>query len=166
MNAIRAIDRALARLERLAAVALLVVTVTIVVAQVFFRYVLNSSLGWSEEAARYLFIWSAALGFSSCVEAKRLFSFDMLVSILGPTARRLCALLFAGAAAVLLWVLIVDGSRLAAATLSQHSPAIGVPIGAAYAALPVMGVLIALHLLASIGRRAGEIDVPHEEDDK
>jgi TRAP-type C4-dicarboxylate transport system permease small subunit len=166
VKALRAVNRVLSRLERFAAVSLLIVTVTIVVAQVFFRYVLNSSLGWSEEGARYLFIWSAALGFSSCVEAKRLFSFDMVVSALPPPARRLCKLLFAGAAAVLLWVLIVDGTRLAAATLSQHSPAIGVPMGAAYAALPVMGVLITLHLLASIGRPAGETGIPGEETGK
>ena len=68
---LRTIDRVVARWERGAAVALLAVTVVIVVLQVFFRYVLNSSLSWSEEAARYLFIWAALLGFSSCVEARR-----------------------------------------------------------------------------------------------
>ncbi len=67
----------------------------------FFRYVLNSSLSWSEEAARYLFIWSAVLGFSSSVEAQRLFRFDMVARRLPPLSARLCAGLY-GAAAVAL----------------------------------------------------------------
>ena len=154
MTVLRTIDAAVARWERGAAVALLAVTVLIVVLQVFFRYVLGSSLGWSEEAARYLFIWAAVLGFSSCVEARRLFSFEMIAAALPPAGRRLCSALFVIAACVFVWVLVVDGGALVAGTLTQTSPAIGVPMAAAYAALPVGGVLIALHLLAALGTPA------------
>ena len=38
--------------------------------------------------------------------------------------------------------------------MTQTSPAIGVPMAAAYAALPVGGVLIAIHLLAALGAPA------------
>lgn len=154
MSLLRTIDAALARWERGAAVTLLAVTVTIVVLQVFFRYVLNSSLSWSEEAARYLFIWAALLGFSSSVEARRLFSFEMIAAHLPPAGRRACGLLFAIAAVAFLWVLVVHGGVLVARTMTQTSPAIGVPMAAAYAALPVGGVLIAIHLLAALGAPA------------
>lgn len=141
----------MARWERGAAVALLAVTVVIVILQVFFRYVLNSSLSWSEEAARYLFIWAALLGFSSSVEAGRLFSFEMLAARLPPAGRRLCAALFALAAVAFVWALVVHGGSLAAKTISQSSPAMSMPMAFAYAALPVGGVLIALHFLARLG---------------
>ena len=151
MRWLRALDVRVARWERGAAVALLAVTVVIVILQVFFRYVLNSSLSWSEEAARYLFIWAALLGFSSSVEAGRLFSFDMLAARLPPAGRRLCAALFALAAVAFLWALVVHGGSLVAKTMSQSSPAMGMPMAIAYAALPVGGVLIALHFLARLG---------------
>ena len=154
MSLLRTIDAALARWERGAAVTLLALTVTIVVLQVFFRYVLNSSLGWSEEAARYLFIWAALLGFSSSVEARRLFSFEMIAAHLPPAGKRACGVLFAIASVAFLWVLIVHGGALVARTMTQTSPAIGVPMAAAYAALPVGGVLIAVHLLAALGLTA------------
>jgi C4-dicarboxylate transporter DctQ subunit len=38
------------------------VTITLIFAQVIFRYALQSSLSWSEELARYLFVWQVWLG--------------------------------------------------------------------------------------------------------
>jgi TRAP-type C4-dicarboxylate transport system permease small subunit len=145
------IDRGLARWERGTAVALLAVTVAIVVLQVFYRYVLNSSLSWSEEAARYLFIWAALLGFSSCVEAGRLFSFEMLAARLPRVGRLACGALFACAAVAFIWVLVFDGGLLVRHTMSQSSPAMGMPMAIAYAALPAGGILMAIHFLARLG---------------
>ena len=151
MTLLRRIDGVVARWERGVAVILLAATVAIVVLQVFFRYVLNSSLSWTEEAARYLFIWAALLGFSSSVEARRLFSFEMIAAHLPAAGQRACRVLFAIAAAAFLWVLIVNGSALVAHTMTQTSPAIGMPMAVAYGALPVGGVLVALHFIAALG---------------
>lgn len=151
MTALRQLDAAVARAERGVAVTLLAVTVTLVILQVFFRYVLNSSLSWSEEAARYLFIWAAVLGFSSSVEAQRLFRFDMMAQRLPPAAAAVCVGLYTLATVGFLWALIVSGGALVAGTMSQTSPAIRLPMALPYAALPVGGVLIGLHFLASLG---------------
>jgi TRAP-type C4-dicarboxylate transport system permease small subunit len=147
------IDRVVARWERGTAVALLAVTVAIVVLQVFYRYVLNSSLSWSEEAARYLFIWAALLGFSSCVEAGRLFSFEMLAARLPRAGRLACAALFGCAAVAFIWVLVYDGGLLVRHTMSQSSPAMGMPMAIAYAALPAGGLLMAIHFLARLAAK-------------
>ena len=48
----------------------LAVSVCVIFVQVFFRYVLNDSLSWSEELARYLYIWQGWLGIS-LIERKR-----------------------------------------------------------------------------------------------
>ena len=40
----------------------------IIILQVFYRYVLGSSLSWSEESARFLFIWVVLLGASMGVK--------------------------------------------------------------------------------------------------
>jgi len=156
MNALRWLDEALARLERVIAVLLLVSTVVVVMLQVFFRFVLDDSLSWSEESARFMFIWSAILGFSSSVHARRLFSFDMLFGRLSARGRRVCGAVYTLAAAGFVWVLVVDGARLVERTTSQFSAAIGVPMAWPYAALPVGGVLVAIHLLVQLLAPAGE----------
>jgi TRAP-type C4-dicarboxylate transport system permease small subunit len=151
VTALRAIDAAVARAERGVAVTLLAATVALVILQVFFRYALNSSLSWSEEAARYMFIWSAVLGFSSSVHARRLFSFDMVARRLSARGRAICAALFVIAAAGFLWALVIGGSALVAGTASQTSPAMSIPMALPYAGLPVVGVLVALHFVAALG---------------
>jgi len=51
-------------------VVLLVLMACIMIVQVFCRYVLHNSLGWSEELTRFLFIWSTFLSISYCIRQK------------------------------------------------------------------------------------------------
>ena len=39
----------------------LALMVSVILAQVFFRYVLNNALAWPDEAARFLMLWMTAL---------------------------------------------------------------------------------------------------------
>ncbi len=48
-------------LGRWIAVAALAVMVVVILAQVFFRYVLNNALPWPDEAARFLMLWMTGL---------------------------------------------------------------------------------------------------------
>ena len=54
----------LARLSQALTVVTLVGMVIVTFLQVIFRYVLQNSLEWSEEGARYLFVWTCYLSMS------------------------------------------------------------------------------------------------------
>ena len=56
------LNAALHRATCAASVALLAAIFAIMVLQIAFRYVLNAPLVWTEEAARYLYIWACYLG--------------------------------------------------------------------------------------------------------
>lgn len=63
-SAIEALERSLGRLNWLllnlckgAAIALLTVMTGIIVANVFYRYVLNDAVPWSEEIAKFVMVW-------------------------------------------------------------------------------------------------------------
>jgi len=48
------------------------------VIQVFFRYVVQSSLGWSEELSRYLFVWLIFIGSAVALPKGFHIAIDML----------------------------------------------------------------------------------------
>lgn len=57
-------------LEEILMTLLLIGISTIVIAQVFARYLFNNSLTWSDELTRYFLVWSAFLSVSYCVKKR------------------------------------------------------------------------------------------------
>jgi C4-dicarboxylate transporter DctM subunit len=62
----------------LSCILLLLTTVVVTVTQVFFRYVLNASLSWPEEMARWAFIWLVFIGMALGVQRDGHISLDVL----------------------------------------------------------------------------------------
>jgi len=75
MKAIRFIDE---NLEKILLVAMLLVMVIVVFAQVMMRFVFQNSLAWSEEVARYLFVWQVWLGASYAAKKTEHMKVDLL----------------------------------------------------------------------------------------
>ncbi len=61
---------------------LLGVAIAIIAAQVFWRYVLNNPLNWSEQTARCIFIWMMMLSVPVLFYRKGAVAFDLLVEAL------------------------------------------------------------------------------------
>jgi TRAP-type C4-dicarboxylate transport system permease small subunit len=127
--------------------------------QVFFRYVIGFSLIWSEEAARFLFVYLVFIGAAIGIRRGTHIGVDLLVQALPSGARRgvrlFSDLLVLAFSLVLLWL----GARIAAATMAQVSAAMGLPMGSIYAALALGGALMsveaALRLRATLRKEAG-----------
>lgn len=91
------------------AAALLIAAVTVLgVAQVFWRYVLNSSLVWSEELIRLLFVWLIFVGAASTAHLR----IDLLTDRSGPVVARTLAALRDVLAIGLLLVVVMGALRL------------------------------------------------------
>ena len=58
-------------LERYILFLLSAIMVVVIFIQVFMRYVMSNSLSWSEELARYCFIWLIYIGISYAVKHHR-----------------------------------------------------------------------------------------------
>jgi TRAP-type C4-dicarboxylate transport system permease small subunit len=121
------------------------VMVVVVAAQVFCRYVLNHSLFWSEELARYLLVWLTFLGATVAYHRRAHPSIDMLKSRVGPTVGRLMAIAGYLAALLFFGVLTVYGLQFAHFVRAQISPALQIPKWMILLALPVSGAILCLH---------------------
>jgi TRAP-type C4-dicarboxylate transport system permease small subunit len=155
---LRALDAAVGRLEALALGLLMALLTVVTFGQVVFRYGLNQPLFWSDEAARYVFVWTALIGAAACVRARVHYAMDALVQRLPPTWRRLCAGLAWAAIAGFVAVLLIYGWRDTVNAARQEALSLPMRMGWAYAAMPVGAALMLLHLLVAAIAGAPEPD--------
>ena len=136
--------------------ALVVAVCVVVLLQVLMRYLFAYPNPWSEEVSRFCFIWLSLLGASLAVEHRAHFGFDQVTKALAPRARRGVEI-FARAVVLLFSVLLIGtGIALMDLTMGERSPALGLPVALVYAAAPVSGVLIVVHMVAGwIGEDSG-----------
>jgi TRAP-type C4-dicarboxylate transport system permease small subunit len=111
----------------------------ITVVQVFNRYVLQSSLDWSEELARYLFIWAVYVGCSYATQMDRHLEVTILRTIFqGKFARPITILasIFTVAFCIFATILGIKFVIFLAGT-GQKTPALEVPAYWVYLCMPV-----------------------------
>src|SRR5262245_5391447 len=63
-------------------------TIAITFMQVIFRYGLDASLSWSEECARYLFVWTIFIGMSVATHRRQHIIVEVIVGLLPQWARQ------------------------------------------------------------------------------
>lgn len=121
--------------------------------QVVFRYVLSAPLPWSEEAARYCFVWIVFLGAALGLERGVHLGVDLLVNRMPEPMRRLTALVCDLLIAVFAAVIIYASIPVLHLNALQHSPALGVQMSWIYLAIPVSMALILLITAARVFTR-------------
>ena len=142
MKVIRWLD---ANLERVLCVALLALMSIIIVVQVFFRYVLQNSLQWSEEIARYMFIWLIYIGISYGVKMDKHIAVDAVYSFLPKKAKPFYALIGYVIFLVFAIIVVYYGVLVTAniAGSGQISNGAHVPMQYVYVA-PVVGMVLTI----------------------
>ncbi len=145
-------ERRFVQANRLLLIMLLAAMVVVVFANVCMRYLLGTSVIWSEEVARHLMIWLTFAGSGLALRNGAQIGIDTLQDALpAPAARALRALLVAGM--LLLFVALAwYGVDYALRTRFQISAALGVSMMYVYIGMPVGCALLAVHLLL-IARR-------------
>ena len=142
--------------EEILLVTSLVVTVSIIFYQVVMRYVFNSAPFWTEEVARYLFIWQIWLGTSIGVRERKHIRIELFGTLLVKTGkliqRNILEIII-----ILIWVaftifLTVSGIQLLMdqAEKGVVSVALRFPLHYAYAAVPVGCGIVTLRLLSQL----------------
>jgi TRAP-type C4-dicarboxylate transport system permease small subunit len=141
------IDDMLAKGESAVLIGLVVIMTVVVFLQVVYRYVLTQPLHWSEELARYLFVWISILGAALGLQKRGHFGMDFFYRMLPDKGRRLLLFMIYLLMGVVILVLLIQGISLVQKTTAQQSPAMEISMGWAYACLPVGGALMVIHLL-------------------
>lgn len=120
--------------------------------QVFMRYIMQDSLSWSEELARFLFVFFVYAGISYGVKMKRhvrVEAFTMWLPVRAKAVVRIAAdLLFLVFAVFVMYYGYWTAARIF--KLGQVSPALELPMGFVYATLPFCYVLVGIRLVQNL----------------
>lgn len=116
--------------------------------QVIMRYVFNSSLSWSEEVSRYLFVWMVFLGMSYGIKTGTHMRIDILEHFV-PKLKKSLGILADGCFLLFAVYMIGPGiSVLQSIKASgQTSPAGGVPMNIVYTSLFIGFVLVVFRIV-------------------
>lgn len=128
------------------------VSVIIIFVQVIMRYVVGESLSWSEELARYLFLWQIWVGASFAVKKKKHLRADVLqvvvpqklkypIEVLYTVIWLLFSIFFAYKSSILVSKIV---------TVGQLSAALRLPMQFAYASVPSGCILMSIRLFQKI----------------
>ncbi|MCL4761616.1 MAG: TRAP transporter small permease [Burkholderiales bacterium] len=139
---------AAARATDALAVVLFAAMFACVLAQVVFRYFLGSPLVWSDELARYLFVWCAFLGWVIAGRRRSHLAVTMGRERLSRRAQAALRLAGALAAAGFAAVLAFHGARIAQRNWDVETTALAVSTGVVYAIVPLAALAVGLYALS------------------
>lgn len=119
-----------------------------VLAQVGFRYFLGDPLVWSDELARYLFVWASFLGWIIAARRRSHLSIDTAVARLSPRGRAALRLVGAAVGVAFAAVLVFYGWRITQRNLDVDTTTLFFPMGVVYAIVPLAALAVGLYALA------------------
>ncbi len=124
------------------AISVLMVVVTL--AQVVFRYVIAAPLPWSEELARYCFVWIVFLGGAIGLSRGIHLGVDLFVNLLPDRFRPGLEALSNALIACFAAAVVYASYPVINMNMLQRSPAMGVQMSWIYIAIPISMCLIVL----------------------
>jgi len=148
-----ALQRLTAALDRCACwvcIGLLAVIFVVMVLQVSCRYVLGSPLVWSEEVARYLYIWVCFLGAPIALRRGNHIAITLFVDWLPSKVVRAISVFWHVIAFLFLVELAIQGAILAVRSHGLIAITIPVPWSLIYLVVPISAVLMMLETAEAI----------------
>ena len=124
---------------------LMAAMVVVIAAQVWYRFVLNDPLSWSEELGRYLFVWISFTGAAAGVRYQVHLGIDLLRKTLRPNAYRWVVIVVNTIIQAFLLVIIYWGFKILGVIKFQTSPSMNIPMIYPYMAVPVGSIFMLIN---------------------
>lgn len=158
MNFLKKLDD---KFEEYILVASLAFNVGLIFIQVLMRYAFKSSLSWSEELARYIFIWQTWLGTSLAVKYNKHIRVDVLKNFISLKNQKKLDYLVKVVWICFIAFLAYKGFSLTMMQFSRNqlSPALQMPLGFTYASMPIGCCFMIFRLIQQIFKEKNNTDM-------
>lgn len=141
-------DKGIQWMEKALICVAFLVMVAVTFAQVLARFVFNDPISWSEEVARFLFLWITLMGASHAVAFGKHFCVDFLISRFPPNLQKVTAWFAALCVFAFAAIMIYYGWSVTMRTCFQVSAALEMPMCYPYSCIPLSGLFTVVHLVA------------------
>ena len=148
----------------IAASATLVGLVAVTFAQVVFRYVLKAPLSWSEEIARFLLMWLAALSAAYAFKMRAHFALRFIVERFAPSAQRALSALVSLLVVLFLAVFAVNAFRFVLEVRDMSAPATQVSMAIPYSSAFVGSLLMLYYAIRNGLEDLSAVEAADEEE--
>jgi TRAP-type C4-dicarboxylate transport system permease small subunit len=122
----------------------------VMTAQVLWRYAFNDPIYWSEELARYLFVWLTFLAASMAFRDRKHMAVDLIQPFLSPTARKWQGAIITSLLAVFFAVVLVISPEILRITFDQPSASLSIPIALLYLSFPFSILIMLIYLILDV----------------
>ena len=152
-------------LERYILIFLSILAVIIVSLQVFMRFIIGSSLVWSEELARYIFIWMIYIGISYGVKKQRHIKVDAMLMLFKARGKVILNIIGNLLFLIFCLVIIIYSFKVVEQIFAwgRLSPALSLPMGYIYCAPLVGMILTCIRLIQQMVSQIQRIRLGEEE---
>jgi len=145
-------------------VAAMSVMLVVIFAQVISRYVFNWTPEWSEELARYLFVWVVFIGSALIMGESGHLAVQFVPNHFKGTATgRLLEIVINLSGYVFILILLTQGAKMTRVMTFQMSPGMEIPMSWVYAVIPLSSALMLLYLVKDTVRIMREFSGPKGE---
>ena len=132
------------KIERLFLAVAMVVMIADMTYQVILRYVFSNSNAWSEELARYLFIFEVMIAAAIAIRKNSHLQIDVLINCFKPRTKTLFTLVSTLVGMAFLVFLLVYSIGLVKTGGANISVGLNIPMSVPYASIPIGTVLMLL----------------------
>ena len=148
-RSIQKVDKCLSMIENAVIILGLSAMFLILLAQVIMRYVFSRPLTWSEEAARYIFVYVSFIGISYAYRQKGHIRMEVVVNLFPQAVRRGLEVLINLGTIALFCYMIPFSFRFIGIQAGVKATATHIPMSIVYTALPLGMALSCVRLLIS-----------------
>ena len=148
-RSIQKVDKCLSMIENAVNILALSAMFLILLAQLIMRYVFSRPLTWSEEAARFIFVYVSFIGISYAYRQKGHIRMEVVVNLFPQAVRRGLELLINLGTIALFCYMIPFSFRFIGIQAGVKATATHIPMSIVYIALPLGMALSCVRLLIS-----------------
>ncbi len=125
--------------------------------QIVMRFVFQSPLAWTDEIAKFTFVWSTMLGCAYLVRTQGHSSVEVMAGYLKGISKHLHAVVV-DLFCLLIYIVIVSGGiSMMQAGATSVSPALGLPMVVIYAVVPLSGLFMCLFQIELLIKDLGKM---------